>query len=208
MGILFGKHKSKQSRVTEQDKAVLQLKNQRDKLKQYQKKISINLEKEKEVARKLLKDGKKDRALMLLKKKRFQEQLLTKTDNQLDNLETMVHDLEYGQIEMKVIEGLKIGNESLNKMHEIMSVEDVERIMDETEEGIAKQKEIDELISGSLTEEDDSAVMAELDKIINETLPEVPTAEPVTSTDVPELPDIPTAEPAGEEKTKKILVAA
>ena len=37
MGIIFGKKKPV-SRVTEQDRAVLQLKHQRDKLKQYQKK--------------------------------------------------------------------------------------------------------------------------------------------------------------------------
>ena len=37
-----------------------QLKQQRDKLKQYQKKIELNLQKEREVAKKLLKDGKKE----------------------------------------------------------------------------------------------------------------------------------------------------
>ena len=78
MGNLFAK-KTPKSRVTEQDKAVLQLKTQRDKLKQYQKKIQLNLEKERELAKKLLKDGKKDRALLLLKKKRAQESLLAKT---------------------------------------------------------------------------------------------------------------------------------
>ena len=78
MGNLFAK-KTPKSRVTEQDKAVLQLKTQRDKLKQYQKKIQINLEKERELAKTLLKDGKKDRALLLLKKKRAQETLLAKT---------------------------------------------------------------------------------------------------------------------------------
>lgn len=37
-----------------------QLKQQRDKLKQYQKKINAQLEKDREVARQLLKDGKKE----------------------------------------------------------------------------------------------------------------------------------------------------
>ena len=36
-----------------------QLKEQRDKLKQYQRKIETNLAKEREVAKQLLKDGKK-----------------------------------------------------------------------------------------------------------------------------------------------------
>ena len=59
MGNLFGSSKPKkpESRITEQDKAVLQLKQQRDKLKQYQKKIQLNLERERLVAKKLLNDG-------------------------------------------------------------------------------------------------------------------------------------------------------
>jgi len=36
------------------------LKQQRDKLKQYQKKIQTALEKEREIAKRLLKDGKKE----------------------------------------------------------------------------------------------------------------------------------------------------
>jgi len=60
MGNLFGKSKPKQSttsRVTEADKAVLQLKQQRDKLKQYQKKLTLSLERERLLAKSLLQDG-------------------------------------------------------------------------------------------------------------------------------------------------------
>ena len=60
MGNLFGSSKSNKkepSRVTEADKAVLQLKQQRDKLKQYQKKIQLSLERERQLAKKLLNEG-------------------------------------------------------------------------------------------------------------------------------------------------------
>lgn len=43
------------------------------------------------------------RAKLLLKKKRYQEQLLVRTDNQLETLEKMTQDLEFAQIEIKVI---------------------------------------------------------------------------------------------------------
>lgn len=202
MGNIFGR--KKRSRVTEQDKAVLQLKQQRDKLKQYQKKISLQLEKERELARQLLRDGKKEKAKYLLKKKRYQEQLLDKTENQISNLEQMVQDIEFTQIEMKVIEGLKVGNDCLKKMHEIMSIEEVERIMDETQDAIDYQKQIDEMLAGSLTDEDEDAILAELDAITQEEtmLPEVPT-EPL-----PEVPkaekDVPLPEVAKEKKPNKI----
>ncbi|XP_028824824.1 charged multivesicular body protein 6 [Denticeps clupeoides] len=174
MGNIFAR--KRRTRVTEQDRAVLQLKQQRDRLRQYQKKLGLQLEKEKLVARQLLKDGKKEKALLLLKKKRYQEQLLDKTDGQISNLERMVQDIEFAQIEMKVIEGLKVGNECLKKMHETLSVEEVERIMDETQDSIEYQRQIDELLAGSLSQEDEDAVLAELEAITqgDVQLPEVP----------------------------------
>uniref|UniRef100_A0A3B3ZVT2 Uncharacterized protein n=1 Tax=Periophthalmus magnuspinnatus TaxID=409849 RepID=A0A3B3ZVT2_9GOBI len=186
MGNVFGR-KSQPSRVTDQDKAILQLKQQRDKLKQYQKRITVQLEKERLLAKQLVKDGKKKKALLLLKKKRYQDQLLDKTENQISNLEQMVQDIEFMQIEMKVIEGLKIGNECLKRMHEIMSIEDVESILDETQEAIEYQRQIDEMLAGSLTQEDEENILAELEAITQGediALPEVPDEA---------LPDIPEA---------------
>ncbi|XP_060796232.1 charged multivesicular body protein 6 isoform X2 [Neoarius graeffei] len=195
MGNIFGK--KKRSRVTEQDRAVLQLKQQRDKLRQYQKKITLQLEKERQLAKQLLKEGKKEKAVLLLKKKRFQEQLLEKTENQIGNLERMVQDIEFAQIEMKVLEGLKVGNDCLKKMHEVMSIEEVERIMDETQEAIEYQRQIDDILAGSLTQEDEDAVLAELEAITqgDVELPEVPDEA---------LPEIPDQEPEREkERVKK-----
>ncbi|XP_067914512.1 charged multivesicular body protein 6 [Heterodontus francisci] len=178
MGNLFGR--KKRSRVTEQDHAVLQLKQQRDKLKQYQKRIAIQLEKERELARQLLHGGKKEKAKLLLKKKRYQEKLLDKTEVQISNLEQMVQDIEFAQIEMKVIEGLKIGNDCLQKMHEVMSIEEVERIMDETQEAVEYQRQIDDILAGGISQEDEDAILAELDAITQEEIefPDVP-AEPL-----------------------------
>lgn len=42
------------------------------------------------------------RALLLLRKKRFIEEQLKKTDGTLENIEKMIQDLEFAQIEMKV----------------------------------------------------------------------------------------------------------
>ena len=40
---------------------------------------------------------------MLLRKKKYQEGLLARTDGQLDNLERLVHDLEFAQVEKQVL---------------------------------------------------------------------------------------------------------
>ncbi len=80
------------------------------------------------------------KAKLLLKKKRYLESLLEKTDQQLENLQQMVDTIEFTQIELKVVEGLKTGNECLEQMHKIMSVEDVEQVMSDTQEAIEYQR--------------------------------------------------------------------
>merc|ERR1712168_175228 len=184
MGSLFSKKNSTTSKpppgkgITEQDKAVLSLKQQRDKLKQYQKKIGLNLEKERTLAKQLLKDGKKDKAKLLLKKKHYQENLLNKTDNQLENIDRMIQEVEFAQVEIRVVEGLKQGNEALKQLHDVMKIEDVERIMDETKEAVEYQNEIDALIGGALTDEDENDILAELEELTNDIeLPTVPEHE-------------------------------
>lgn len=199
MGNLFGR--KKQSRVTEQDRAILQLKQQRDKLRQYQKRVTQQLERERALARQLLRDGRKERAKLLLKKKRYREQLLDRTENQISSLEAMVQSIEFTQIEMKVMEGLQVGNECLNKMHQVMSIEEVERILDETQEAVEYQRQIDELLAGNFTQEDEDAILEELNAITQEQmeLPEVP-SEP--------LPDRNPEAPAKARSRQAELVAA
>ncbi|XP_076237213.1 vacuolar protein sorting 20 [Calliopsis andreniformis] len=191
MGIFFAKKKPP-SRVTEQDKAILQLKQTRDKIKQYQRRIEQSLEKERLIAKKLIQNGQKERALLLLRKKKFQEQVLSKTDGQLENLERMVHDIEFAQIELKVVDGLKVGNTALKKLNDLLSIDEIEKVLDETREGIEKQQEINEVLTGALTEEDETEVEAELDALlaaeVKEKAPEVP--EDVVLPEVPEeLPE-------------------
>nr|XP_046196947.1 charged multivesicular body protein 6-like [Oncorhynchus gorbuscha] len=135
-------------------------------------------------------------------------QLLVPTLSALSNLERMVQDIEFVQIEMKVIEGLKVGNDCLKSMHEAMSLEDVERIMDETQDAIEYQRQIDELLSGSLTQEDEDAVLSELEAITqgeDVELPEVPT-EPLP--EVPEPAETePERRPARNKENREMLAA-
>lgn len=142
------------------------------------------------------------RALLLLRKKKYQEQILSRADGQLENLERMVHDLEFAQVEVKVVDGLKVGNTALKQLHALLSIDEIEKVMDEATEGIEKQREIDEILTSTLaTEEqiDESEIEAELDALmeadINEKVPEIPK-------DVL-LPDVPKESPVEEEEEEK-----
>ena len=157
------------------------------------------MEKDRELAKQLLKEGKKDRAKLLLRKKKYHESLLVKTDGQLSNLETLVHDLEFSQVEQQVLDGLKEGNAALRKANEMFSIDEIEQIMDDTAEAIEKQREIESILSGQLTDEDEEDVLKELEGLAEDAI--------VVSNEIPELPNVPTdslVSKKTEETTKNV----
>jgi predicted RNA binding protein with dsRBD fold (UPF0201 family) len=75
------------------------------------------------------------------------EGLLEKSEGELNNIEQMVHSIEFGQLQSEVVERLKVGNEALKSLHKILDIEKIEDILDETREGVEKQR-----VSRSITE--------------------------------------------------------
>ena len=64
---------------------------------------------------------------------------MSQCDGQLDSIQQLIDSLEFAQVELQVVENLKLGNESLKKLNSLMSVEEVERIMEETREAVEYQ---------------------------------------------------------------------
>lgn len=138
---------------------------------------------------------------MILRKKKYQENLLATTDNELEALEKLTHDLEFSQVQQQVLDGLQVGNEALKKIHDILTIDEVERIMDETREGIEKQQEIDAIIAtGALSQEDEDSVAAELEELVASTLPAI---DEDIDDKLPAVPTEPLVEPVAEKKKKK-----
>ncbi|KAG6329922.1 hypothetical protein ID866_9165, partial [Astraeus odoratus] len=166
------------------------LKLQRDKLKQYQKKIQGILDREHEIAKSHLAAGDKDRAIIALRRRKYQQSLLLKTDGQLENLEQLVSTIEFSLVEISVLHGLKQGNEVLKEIHREMSIESVEKLMEETQEAREYQREIGNLLANQLSADEEEAVQAELlelqlaqeESTFSKLLPSVPTEQPVIDT--------------------------
>uniref|UniRef100_A0A1I8JUH9 Uncharacterized protein n=1 Tax=Anopheles funestus TaxID=62324 RepID=A0A1I8JUH9_ANOFN len=135
----------------------------------------------------------------LASEKEYQEKLLSNTDAQLETLEKLASDIEFAQVEAQVVSGLKVGNEALKKVNEILSIDEVEQILDETRESIEKQQEIDALLNGVLTEEDEDEVLAELENLIAADEPKAVETEDISD----QLPDVPDDELVKERKRKE-----
>lgn len=96
---------------------------------------------EHEIARECLRNGDKQKALLALRKKKYQESLLSKTDQQLAQLETLTSDVEFALVQKDVLYGLQQGTAVLKAIHrEMGGLDKVEMIMGESEEAHAYQK--------------------------------------------------------------------
>ena len=188
MGNAFGKKKKtkKKGGITAQDRAVLDLKNARDKLRRFQAKLDAESDLLTTRAAQLLKDGKKDRALLTLKFRRFRQDKANAVDGQLLRLEDMVSAIRWEERQSEVVTALREGNEALKSLHEDMG--DVGALMDETRDQLEMEREVSALLSGETT--DDSDLLAELDAMAAPSLdlPAAPSSLPAAPVGLPAAP--------------------
>jgi len=145
---------------------------------------------EEDIAKQSLLANNKPKALVALRKKKFQENLLSKTDQQLETLQNLVSSVEFSLIEKDVLFGLNQGNQILKEIHKELSLENVERLMGETADSIAYQNEIDELLMSKMTNEEEEEVHKELE-LLQSLNQQAVDPEPSPSVSV-SLPDVPT----------------
>ncbi|XP_020267048.1 vacuolar protein sorting-associated protein 20 homolog 2-like [Asparagus officinalis] len=197
----------KKPKITDVDRAILSLKTQRRKLGQYQQKLEVVIEAEKQAARDLIREKRKDRALLALKKKKSQEELLKQVDTWLLNVEQQLADIELTSRQQAVFESLKAGNNAIKAIQSEINLEDVQKLMDNTAEAKAYQDEINAVLGERLSAEDEEDVLAEFENLESEItlqdLPAVPAAEVPVAEEAEEahadeeldLPDVPSKTP-------------
>ncbi|KAL1850197.1 Vacuolar protein sorting-associated protein 20 [Diaporthe australafricana] len=178
------------------ERAILDLKNQRDKLHQYQRRITVLTDRETEIAKQMLAQGDKKRALLALRRKKYQESLLAQTDGQLEQLEKLTANVEFAQIQKDVVFGLQQGTKVLKEIHaEMGGIKHVEKLMGETADAIAYQNEVSEMLGGKISNQDEDEVEEEL-AAMEAALKERAPLPNVPDTELPAHVIVPEPEPA------------
>ncbi|CAH2043612.1 unnamed protein product [Thlaspi arvense] len=194
MGNLF----VKKPQITEVDRAILSLKTQRRKLGQYQQQLEKVIDAEKQAARDLIRENRKERALLALRKKRTQEELLKQVDQWVINVEQQLADIELTSKQKAVFESLKQGSSAIKAIQSEVDLDDVQKLMDDTADAKAYQDELNAILGEKLSAEDEEEILAEFDnlesQLIVDELPDVRTVESEESEKL-DLPDVPTDTP-------------
>ncbi|KAK5679182.1 Vacuolar protein sorting-associated protein 20 [Elasticomyces elasticus] len=183
------------------------MKIQRDKLHQYQKRVKVITDRETEIARECLRQGNKSKALLALRRKKYQESLLAKTDQQLAQLETLTSDVEFALVQKDVVFGLQQGTAVLKEIHKEMGgLDKVEMILEESQEAQAYQEEISEMLGGKMSNQDEDEVEDELEALQREVsgvrLPDAPSSN-LAEASAGALPDVSQETPAQKARRRR-----
>jgi charged multivesicular body protein 6 len=161
-----GTGKAAPATLSVKDRAVLDLKVARDRLDKARRKHEAEAAALVVKAREALRAGKKDNAKLALRLKKMREVQLDKVNEQLFNLEKLVNDVEWAGHQKEIVDGMKAGNAALKALS--LDADEVQAVMDESAEAVARQREIDTIISGALDAEDEAAALEELGQIEQE----------------------------------------
>lgn len=142
-------------------------------------------DKETTIAKELLGKGDRRRALLALRRKKYQETLLAKTDAQLEQLERLTADVDFALVQKDVLFGLEQGTLVLKEIHrEMGGLEHVEKLMGENDEAIAYQRELGEMLGGKMTNQDGEEVEDELEELEREVSTATSTTTATTIQDI------------------------
>ncbi|EED94271.1 predicted protein [Thalassiosira pseudonana CCMP1335] len=155
--------------ITPTDRAILDLKNSRDRLTKYRTKLDLDTTKLGVRAKTLHAEGNTPYALKLLKLRKYKTQEADRVEEQLLTVLRMVDKISEKQNEQDVVVAMKRGKEALQILHNEMGIDDVLDLMDEIRDQDEVEKRINELLGeeGIRVVEDmgDEDILLELEQL-------------------------------------------
>jgi hypothetical protein len=194
--------------ITPLDRAILDLKNSRDRLSKYRAKLNLDAAKLASRAKDLHADGNTSYALKIMKLRKYKLQETDRVEEQLMTLLRMVDMISEKQNEGEVIQAMKRGKNALQILHDQIGIDDVVNLMDDIHDQDEVEKRIDEMLGeeGLRVMKEmggDEDILAELEQLEEEAKLKVEKQGNVAFPNVPSKP-LPTV----EQPTKRVEVAS
>lgn len=163
--------------IDESDTALLDLKAQRDQLVGHRRRVEKMVARDDEVAKALVNVGKKEQAMVALRKKKQHCQLIADCEAHISKVDGLIDNIEVTRLQKETVDALKAGIEKLRRMQkEIGGADAVQRLMDENEDAMDEMREISQALAGAGIATDDAEALAELKKLEEEHALEVAAA--------------------------------
>ena len=174
--------KSETPKINNEEKAILDCKLARDKIKTYIKRLERNANLKKEKAKESLRAKNKDRAKYNLKlSKMYQEQIKT-ADAQLTMLEEQISNLEQATTQRDALKVLEKGNEVLKNLQSECNIEKWEKISEDMQDIKDQQDEINQFFRDRNMNDVDDDVEEEMNKLIESTKSDIEQELPSANT--------------------------
>lgn len=187
----------KKVEVTAIDRAILDLKNSRDRLQRYRKKLEQDDRKLVQQAIKAKQCHQTQTAINILKLRKYKQQQVQTCEEQLLNIVQLVETIDSKRNEKQILDAMTLGKNTLKQMHEETTVEDVLLLMEQISEEHSVEQEMNDiltknnsvlLLNNDLYSEEE--IEAELEAMMN--ADKATTTTTSTSTPVEVLPTVPT----------------
>ena len=158
--------RSKTAEINQEERALLDCKICRDKIKKYIKNLEKNANLKRERAKEALKNKNKDRARLSLRQAKMYTEQIKTAEGQLEMIENQIMQIETAQSQRDALSVLKQGNEVLKKLQSEVNAEKFQEIADDMDELKEQQNELTEFFKNRGIEEDDEELDNEIDKLL------------------------------------------
>lgn len=162
----FKNEPTSDSTVDDGDRALLDLKVQRDQLCGHRRRVEKQLAHDEEAARSFVSNGKKSQAMLALRKKKQHQQLLIDCEQHIGRVEELIDNIELARTQQMVVETLSAGVVTLKRLQkEIGGVDYVQQLMDDRVDVVEAQEEINNALAEVGVGVDDADALAELARL-------------------------------------------
>mmetsp|Transcript_21943 Transcript_21943/g.26879 ORF Transcript_21943/g.26879 Transcript_21943/m.26879 type:complete len:242 (+) Transcript_21943:212-937(+) len=171
------KHTSKTNTISAIDRAVLDLKNSRDRLTRFKTKVNADSDKlllkakQYHIATNNASSSNNNKtAVNLLKLRKLKLKEIDTINDQLLTIQSMISNIQNKEQEKQVLVALRTGKDALQKLHEETTLEDVMELMDQVDEQNLLEQQMNEImgqIGEELTQGEEDDLEEELMALVN-----------------------------------------